>query len=326
MVRDFAAKNESFGKEGLSWQVRFFLNNLAQPPAEALAATFFSDKKLLGAILFVALVAAAPLHALSAFVTIHAVRFVAMRSGALASGVSLPSLSVNAFFISVALSTCVPGSWQALILSVLAAPLIVIATVISRRFLMPWNLSPYVAPYLIVLWAFWYLGAYQKIVVLTLPPSEFAANVDLMTVLRSVALGFSQVFFVADVRLGVFIAVALIWSLRRTGVMMVTGGALVVFVGFLIGSDVWISHSGILAFPAILSVGALRLTPGRNVASLRMICVVAALAPFVGLLALRLAYFMGVPAFSLPFLVLMWGVQLYRDSLVHFESRAWSMR
>lgn len=306
----------------LGTRLDMFRSTLLDPVTTAFAATFFSDNKIVGLCLLAALSATRPLHAAAVVVAVHAARNTGEKSEALASGTPRQTILVNALFLALAITSCTSSPLHALILTAVAAPLTVTAALAFRRFLLPWNLPPFVGPYLLVVWMLWYSSAHAPVLKLALPVFDWSGSGGVSAFIAALAHGFSQIFFVMDVRLGVFIALTLVVGLKRTGVLMVLAGLYAVAVGFILQCEPWVAHSGLLAFPAVLAVPALRAGPAP---AGRLVCFTAvAVAPLFELAALRMGFFLGIPAFSASYLALMWMVQLARDSVVRFGSGVWS--
>jgi urea transporter len=309
-------------QQGLKTRIQKACTRLTEPATTAAAATFFSDHKATGLALFLGLTVVAPLHAGAAFLAAHLTRITAEKTGALASGVTMQGLMVNGFFLALGIASCAQSPIQALLLSAVGAPAGVVASLAMRRLLQPWNLPAYVAPYLLVIWTLWYAGAYTPTLKMTLPAQPLSDGAGLKEMLLAAAHGFSQIFFLTDARLGLFVATVLVLAFRRSGALMVAAGVFAVATGFILKCEPWIAQSGVLAFPAVLAVAALRHAPSP--ASPAVCLAAVAAAPVLELAALRAGYFFGVPAFSASYLAVMWLTQLSRDSVVRFGSVAWS--
>jgi urea transporter len=293
--------------------------------AAAIGQTFFVESPRVGCVAFLVLAVAAPRLALSGLAVSIVARLVAERAGAPRDFLVTGLVELNGWFLGLACATFfAPGAGFAAAL-VVGGPLVAAAAIVMRRLLATWDLPLFVGPYVP---AFWLLFAALSVFpwahpdVLSIAPSAPPTAPILLIVLGGLR-GIGEIFFVADARVGLGLAVALSLYDRRLGISMIGASIAAVAVGYLSDAPAWQVEAGLAGFtPALMAVAALRGFAGIG----RTAVVVAIVAgAFVEAGTLRLTGAFGLHALSSSYLLFVWGFALLRpvrDAAA--DRRGWS--
>jgi len=292
--------------------------------AAAIGQTFFVDSPRVGCAAFLVLAVAAPRLALSGLAVSVVARLVAERAGAPRDFLVTGLVELNGWFLGLACATFfAPGAGFAVAL-VAGGPLVAAAAIVMRRLLATWDLPLFVGPYVP---AFWLLFAalsafpWAHPEVRSIAPSAPTAPV-LLIVLGGLR-GIGEIFFAADARVGLGLAVALSLHDRRLGISMIGASIAAVAIGYLSDAPAWQVEAGLAGFtPALMAVAAL-----RGFAGIGRTAVVVAIGAgaFLEAGTLRLTGAFGLYALSSSYLLFVWGFALLRpvrDAAA--DRRGWS--
>ena len=162
--------------------------------------------------------------------------------------------ALNGWFLGLAAANCI-GSWRVGLVGILAmAPICVIATVASHRFLKTWNLPVIVLPYSVSFWIFQLATKnvsgvnFSYLTPQTLGDVHFAQQI-----LMSCLLGFGQIFFCPDLHFSALVLSAILITMGRQSLHIVIGAVVPTLLATLVaGTSHWAVTSGLTSFGGIL--------------------------------------------------------------------------
>ncbi len=291
------------------------------PFLDGLSNIFFTNSKAFAIATGIALFAFSPKHAMASFIC----AFLAVQYGRSLktdrAGIVNSSLAVNGIFLGLALAAFSANLTSLVAICLIAPALVSIFALISKRLLLPWNLPILVLPYILTMWVLWYVSAGSVNHWFRLPAGEVVEAVNFAGLTTAYFRGFSEIFFIESEALGVVVFAILMVRFWKIGHEIALAAMYSLLVSLLVGFESWVVMSGLTIFPAVFAVIACEAGFDKLDKSSKYLLV--ACAPFMEMVALRMGLFMGLPAISLAYLLLVWGGVLILSYRSQMEKTMW---
>lgn len=230
----------------------------------------------------------------------------------------------NSVLTGLALLLFLEGS-QRWVYAILGAAVAALVTAAIMHILINFGLPTLTFPYIIFTWSFLFASFHLRAVKLspTVEPQDITSlnlsqKEESIEWLHGLVGGIGQVYFVEYFMSGLLILLAVFWSSWRLGLYTITGTVIGWLTAFFLGAEINMMNSGLYGFNAVLTiiaVSAVLSSAQRKSVNILMGIIAAVLTVPVAAGFNTWLYPYGLPALTMPFVLVTWVVIAARKVL-----------